>query len=167
MLSDLSNACRVWAVLAVKPRKEDSTLFFFRKEGYEVYCPKVSRHLSDRAPEALFPGYIFAWLSPRVELPQVRYYPGVRRPLLFGEQLACVEEDLIEHWRRREGGRGFITPEPPAPFAIGKRVRFKEGVFTGIHGVVLENLPSRERVRVLLEYLSGTVTVEVDRAVLG
>jgi transcription antitermination factor NusG len=167
MLSDLSNASRVWAVLAVKPRKEDPTLLFFRKEGFEVYCPKLKKRFGYRAPEPFFPGYIFAWLSPKVELPQVRYFPGVRRPLLFGGQVACVEEELVEFWRTREGGRGFITPDPPAPFDIGQRVRFKEGIFMGIEGVVLENLPSRERVRVLLEYLSGTVTVEVDRAVLG
>jgi transcriptional antiterminator RfaH len=167
MLSDLTNAGRVWAVIATKARKEDPARLFFEKEGFEVYCPRLKRRASAAGLEILFPGYIFVWLSPRVELPAIRHYPGVRRPLLFGQQLACVEPELVEWWKGREGGRGYLTPEPPAPFLPGQLVRFQSGVFTGLKGIVLESLPARDRVRVLLEYLSGSVVVEADRSVLA
>lgn len=167
MLSDLTSAARTWAVVATNARKEDAAQLFFQKEGFEVYCPKLKRRPSAVRLEILFPGYIFVWLSPRVELPRIRRFPGVRRPLLFGQQLACVEPELVDWWREREGGRGYLTPEPPAPFLAGQAVRFKSGVFEGLQGIVLESLPARDRVRVLLEYLSGSVVVEADRSVLA
>ena len=167
MLSDLTNAARIWAVIATKARKEDPTRSLFEKEGFEVYCPKLKKRPSAAHLEILFPGYIFVWLSPRVELPKIRSYPGVQRPLLFGQQLACVEPELVDWWKEREGGRGYLTPEPPAPFLPGQVVRFQSGVFMGLQGIVLESLPARDRVRVLLEYLSGSVVVEADRSVLA
>lgn len=167
MLSDLTNASRVWAVIATKPRKEEPASHFFRKEGFEVYYPMLRRRPSSASLETLFPGYLFVWLSPGLELARVRYFPCVRRPLLFGVQLACIEEELVDGWRAREGGRGYLTPEPPAPFNPGQVVRFKEGIFAGLKGVVLESLPGKERVRVLLEYLSGSLVVEADRILLA
>jgi transcriptional antiterminator RfaH len=163
MLSDLSAASRVWAVIATKPRKEETTAVFFEKEGFEVYLPKLMNKRLSAHMQPLFPGYLFARLSPKVELPKVRYYPGVIRPLLFGDQLACVEPELVEHWKAREGGRGFLTPEAKPAFEVGQRVRFSEGAFVGLEGTVLENLPSKDRVRVLLNYLGGTIPVEADR----
>ena len=86
--------------------------------------------------------------------------------MLFGDLLAGVEEELVAHWRTREAGRGYLTPEPLPAFTVGQRVRFKEGVFAGLEGVVLENFASRERVRVLLDYLEHSLPLEVDREIL-
>jgi transcription antitermination factor NusG len=167
MLVDLRSARRVWAVLAIKPRKEDVASAIFAREGYTTYTPKFRGPGSKEALRPLFPGYLFAWLSPTVDLPRARYFPTVLRPLLFGDLLAGVEEELVAHWRTREGGRGYLTPEPLPAFAVGQRVRFKEGVFAGLEGVVLENLASRERVRVLLDYLERSLPLEVDRGILS
>lgn len=167
MLSDLSSAGRVWAVVTTKPRKEDAAALFFRKEGFEAYCPKLLNPRLSDAVRPLFPGYLFALLSPKVELPRVRYFPGVLRPLTFGEQVACVEPDLVARWKEREGGRGFLSPDAAPPFQLGQHVRFREGVFAGLEGTVIENLPSRDRVRILLDYLGASIPVEADRAVVG
>jgi transcription antitermination factor NusG len=167
MLSDLSSASRVWAVLAVKPRKEDFSLSFLRKEGFDAYCPKLKVSGRREPTQPLFPGYVFAFLSPKMELPAVRFFPGIRKPLIFGEQVACLEPGLIERWQAREGGRGYITPDPPPGLKVGQKVRFKEGVFIGLEGTVIENLPSRERVRVLLDYLETSISVEADRSLLS
>ena len=166
MLADLSSARRVWAVLATKPRKEEIALVFIGEEGFEGYQPKVKNRHTGPIPRPMFPGYLFVRLSPKVELPKVRFFPGIFRPLLFGEQLACVEPELIQSWREREGGRGFLCPEPEAPFRVGQRVRFQEGAFAGMEGTVLEALPSKDRVRLLLEYLGGSLSVEADRNLL-
>jgi transcriptional antiterminator RfaH len=166
MFSDLSSASRVWAVFATKPRKEAPALAFLEREGFEAYCP---RFLGRRRPDVqpLFPGYIFIWLSPKVELPTVSFFPCIARPLTFGEQVACVEDDLVKLWKEREGGRGYLTPDSPSAFAVGQRVRFKEGVFSGMEGTVIANLPARERVKVLLHHLGIEMPVEADRSVLG
>ena len=167
MLTDAEAIGRSWVVIAVKPRKEEVTEAFFSREGLEAYCPKLmNRRLSPRI-QPLFPGYLFAWISPRVELSSVRRFPGVLKPLLFGNQVACVEPELVEAWKEREGGRGYLTPEPSPPFEVGQRVRFREGAFVGLEATVLENLPARDRVRVLLDYLGASLPVEADRELLG
>ncbi|MGC8722720.1 MAG: transcription termination/antitermination protein NusG [Acidobacteriota bacterium] len=166
MLADLSSARRVWAVLATKPRKEEIALILLGEEGFEGYQPKVKNRHTGPLPQAMFPGYLFVHLSPMAELAKVRYFPGVLKPLIFGEGLACVEPELIERWREREGGRGYLCPEPEAPFRVGQRVRFQEGVFAGMEGTVLEAMPSKDRVRLLLEYLGGALPVEADRNLL-
>lgn len=167
MLVDLSSVGRVWAVLGVRPGKEPSAEVVARKDGLTVYCPRFKRRPVNPVARPLFPGYLFAWLSPALELAQVRWLPGSRGPLLFRSQLACVEEDLVESWKAREGGRGFSLPDPPAPFHVGDRVRVKEGPFAGMEGTLLESLPARDRVRLLLEHLGRSLPVELDTAALA
>ena len=167
MLTDVETIRRSWVVIAVKPRKEPVTAAFFQREGVEAYCPRLMNRRLSRRLQPLFPGYLFAWISPKVELINVRRFPGVLRPLLFGSQVACVEPELVERWKEREGGRGYLTPEPPPPFAVGQKVRFQEGAFVGLEATVLENLPARDRVRVLLDYLGASLPVEADRDLLG
>ncbi|MEJ2366763.1 MAG: transcription termination/antitermination NusG family protein [Acidobacteriota bacterium] len=166
MLVDLSTAARVWAVFSVKPRKEQATVTLFESRGVDAYSPLFVPRLSSGSPRPLFPGYIFVHMSPKLELAAVRYTPGIRFPLLFREQLACLEPELLEAWRQKEEGKGFLVPDPPPPFNPGDEVRFAEGVFKGLTGRVLQVMPSRERVRLLLEYLGGEIQVEADRALL-
>ncbi len=166
MFAALSSASRVWAVLTAKPRKEGPALIFLQKEGFEAYCPMLLNRHRSRAVQPLFPGYLFVWLSPQVELPDVRHFPCISKALIFGDQVACVEQELVEMWRAREGGRGYLTPEPLPAFQAGQKVRFKAGPFVGLEATVIASLPSRERVRVLLEHLGMAVPVETDRSVL-
>lgn len=167
MLVDLSSASRVWAVLGVRPGKELPIETLLVREGFEAYCPRFKRRLKDPVVRMLFPGYLFLRISPALELFKVRWIPGLRGPLLFSRQLACVEEDLLESWRDRESGRGFSVPEPPEPFRPGQKVRVKEGPFTGFEGVVLEFIPARERVRLLLDHLGRSTPLELDAAALA
>ncbi len=166
MLTGLSTASRVWAVFSVKPRCEEVVVEALARGGLEGYCPRLGGRRAGGRVRPLFPGYCFVFLSPRLELAAARRTPWLLRPLLFHEQLACVEPELVDLWREREGGRGYLIPAMPPPFAKGQRVRFSEGVFAGLEGTVLEVLPSRERVRLLLEHLGGTLQVETDRDLL-
>ncbi len=137
------------------------------EQGFEAYCPMLKARRAGARTAALFPGYLFAKLSPRLELASLCRIPGVARPLMFSGHLACIEPELVDHWRAREGGRGYMAPEPAPAFARGQKVRFQKGIFAGMEGTVIEVLPSRERVRLLLDYIGGAVKVEADRAVLA
>ena len=59
------------------------------------------------------------------------------------------------------------VPEPPEPFRPGQKVRVKEGPFVGFEGVVLEFIPARERVRLLLDHLGRSTPLELDAAALA
>ncbi len=163
MLSDLSNAHRVWGVFSVKPRHEKLNEVFLSQEGFNYYCPRLKRRKGEESGPPLFPGYIFVLLSPKVELGRVKFFPGMLHPLLFGGLLAYINPEVVECWKKREAGRGYLAPEPKAAFKVGQKVRFTEGAFTGLEGMVLEDLPAKDRVRILLEYLRMSVTVETDR----
>jgi len=166
MLADLSGATRVWAVVAVQPRKERQVEDGLAREHLECYCPRLASKGAAAGHRPLFPGYCFVHVSPRMELSAVRRQPGVLRPLLFNDQLACIEPEMVERWKAREGGRGFLVPEAPPTFRRGQKVKFTDGVFMGLGATVLEVLPSRERVRLLLEHLGGSLQVEADRTLL-
>jgi transcriptional antiterminator RfaH len=164
MLSDLSNPARVWSVFLTKPRKESVSVQYLTREGFETYCPKVMTQKKGRAGQPLFPGYLFIRLSPKLELTVAARCPGILRPLIFGNQVAIIEETIISGWKERENGTGYIRPEPRPAFEQGQKVRFSEGPFAGLDGEVLEDLPAKERVRVLLEHLGMSVAVEAGRS---
>jgi transcription antitermination factor NusG len=166
VLADLSGATRVWAVVAVRSRKERQVEEALFRVGLDCYCPRLGSRRSGTSVRPLFPGYCFVYCSPRLEFSTMTRQPGVLRALLFNGQLACVEPELVEGWKKRECGRGFLVPEAPPPFRRGQKVRVVEGVFMGLDATVLEVLPSRERVRLLLQHLGGSLQVEVDRTLL-
>lgn len=166
MLIGLTSAARVWGVVAVKSRKETFVEEVLSREGIEHYCPRLKSKRRQGGTVPLFPGYLFVYFSPKLELATVKRQPGVLKPLVFQEQLACVEPELIEKWREREAGRGFLSPELPPPFLRGQKVHFTEGAFQGLQATVLEVLPSRERVRLLIEHLGGALELEADRQVV-
>lgn len=166
MLTDLTNPSRVWGVFCTKSRKEAVSREFITREGLDAYCPKGKAKRSGRPEQPLFPGYIFVYLSPRLEMNLLRYCPGILRPLIFGNQLAFIEDAIITHWREREAGLGYLKPAPKPVFKIGQKVQFNEGVFAGMEGEILEDLPAKERVKVLLEHLRMSVAVEAERSMV-
>jgi transcription antitermination factor NusG len=167
VLVDLSTVGRVWAVFRVKTGKEAWAEAQASQGGMGAYCPRFKKRLRDPLPATLFPGYLFLNLSPALELAQVRWLPGMFGPLLFQNQLGCVEDELVEVWKEREGGRGYSIPEPKPKMPAGQRVRVKEGPFAGFFGIVLESLPTRQRVRLLLEHLGQSMSVEMDVEVIA
>jgi len=164
MLSDMTNPARIWSVFLTKPRKEKIAVEYLSREGFDTYCPRVmSKNIRDQTGQPLFPGYLFIRLSPSMELTIAARCPGIFRPLIFGNQVAFIEESIISGWKERESGKGFVKPEPRPAFQQGQKVRFSEGPFAGLDGEVLEDLPAKERVKVLLEHLGMSVAVEAGR----
>jgi transcriptional antiterminator RfaH len=72
----------------------------------------------------------------------------------FGEKPASVPENLVEEVRRRvneiNAAGGRIRPE----LESGDRVRIVEGAFEGYEAIFDVTLAGKDRVQVLLSYLS-------------
>ena len=162
MLVDITSVSRVWAVVTLMPRMAASTEVQLAGQGIECFVPWFKRRASDKHIRALFPGYVFLRISPALELATVRSFPGIRRPLVFRAQLACIEDEVVEEWQARQAGKGYSLPAPTSAFTIGQQVRIREGAFMGLTGVVLEELPARQRVRLLLEHLGTCLQVIID-----
>ncbi len=167
MLVPLGSSERVWAVIRSKPGREQFLVDFLGRDGVTAYCPMVSRKGQRSKPKPCFTGYIFADVSPRFDLAYVSRVPNVLCPLLFGGELAAVEQDVIERFREMESTAGVIELERPQRFRKGDIVRIGSGSFAGIKAVVTEWLPEKERVRLLLDYFGREVMLEADEALLA
>ncbi len=142
------------------------------QRGVEPYCPLFLEppwhRRAPRGPMPLFPGYIFVACDPVSELNAVRYCPGVLRPVSFDRQLATVDQELIDELRGREGDRGYIVPDDlRQEMGKGSRVRVMGGPLRGFEGVFEGYLKGGQRARILLDFLRGQRTVEIDVSALA
>ena len=167
MLVDLSTSEKVWAVIRSKPRKEEFVRNYLSAEGREMYLPLVMQRGATGAARPLFPGYLFARISPRFDLAAIKNSPNVLCPLMFSDQLAALEEGTVWRFRASASSGGVIVVEKPERFKRGDIVRINSGSFEGIEAVVIEYIPDKERVRLLLEYFGREVRLEADESLLA
>jgi transcriptional antiterminator RfaH len=159
-----------WYAIQTKPRAEEKTVQFLSLKAIPTFLPQIlanRRHGSRlwQALDPLFPGYLFAQFAVESStIATVRWTPSVSKILGDEESPTPVPDDVVTYLRGRTGERGFIVPGPV--WIPGMRVRFRSGPLAYVEGII-ERPPSRaERVRVLLELLNRSVTVEVDLAEL-
>ena len=156
----------VWLVVQTKALQERVAEIWLTERGLEVYCPRVLRppdHLrAPRNPVPLFPYYLFCHATPGVGIDLIRYCPGVRRAVRFGECIAALEEAEIALLRAREEGRGYLViPQVQRAISRGDRILMSSGPFRGLEAVLDGFVASRDRVRVLLAVASGIWRVTV------
>lgn len=154
-----------WFVAHVKPRQEDAVCWRLGYKGVVTFLPRLltrRRHGSRRweAIEPLFPGYVFVRfpLDAGV-LYRVRWTPGIRRLLGNEEGPTPIEDAVVAYLQERMGELGYIVPR--RELRPGDRVRFRDGPFAMLEGVI-DRLASRsERVQVLLRLCGTLVRVQV------
>ena len=158
---------RYWAVLKTKPTRENYVQYQLRDLGIETYFPllkifKKDLHKSQRQIEPFFPGYILARLDPGGDLFRVRGVRGVTSVVSFGGQPARLDPRVIEDFRLRENGKGYICVHRTKPeFQWRDPIQIVSGPFAGYRGLFGRYLDSRLRVCVLLDILKPQTPVEL------
>ncbi len=153
-----------WFVAHVKPRQEEDTCQRLVEAGAETFLPKLlawRRHGPRRwrAPEPLFPGYVFVRFEPEPGLLyRVRWTRGVKRLLGSEEGPTPVDDEVVAYLRARTGPDGYIVPAPR--LVPGTRVRFTTGPFALLEGIIDRPVSRSERVQVLLQLCGTAVRVE-------
>jgi transcriptional antiterminator RfaH len=160
-----------WYAVRTQTRREHLAAKHLREvEGVEVLCPRLRYRKATRRGkiwwiEPLFPGYILARF-PRLELERaVSYCHGVRGLVRFGDQIPAVPDAFVERIRQEialydQSTGDCITLQPQ--ITTGEEVEVAHGPLQGMRGPVLEILPGKERVRVLLEFLGQPQRIEID-----
>ncbi len=156
-----------WYCLKSKVRSEQVALACLSDElGVDCFLPlaRVKRRLRGvvrLAMEPLFPGYLFARLDLSLELRKVSYARGVSGFVRLGERYPVVGDEVIGELQElcEEMERAARLD---AAVKVGDAVEFAGKLFVGSSGVVSELLPAKNRIRVLVEFLSRSVEVEVD-----
>jgi len=159
-----------WYCVRTQPKREHIAASHLRElEGVEVFCPRLRYRKATRRGkiwwvEALFPGYVLVRFALEENERAVAYAPGVGGLVRFGDKVPPVPDAFVEVLRRElapgEQGEETLTLEPQ--LEAGEEVEIARGPLGGFQGKVVEVLPGRDRVKVLLDFLGQTQVVEVD-----
>src|SRR5437763_14645592 len=94
-----------WFCLRSQPKHEHIAAAHLKKEGIEVYLPRIRFRRSTRQgpvwfTEALFPNYLFARFELASCVRKVRHARGVRGVVHFGDQWPRIPDAVIEDLRK-------------------------------------------------------------------
>jgi transcription antitermination factor NusG len=143
-----------WAVAQSQPRRETTAIRYLADAGVETYLPRIQER--DRIVP-LFPTYLFVRIVDRWHV--IKNCIGVTRVLLSGDRPAQLPDAAIVDIRARESRSGLV--KLPPKYRIGDQVRIVRGTFRD-HFAVYDGMTSRQRERVLLEFLGRMVALELE-----
>lgn len=147
-----------WYVLRIKPHKERAVYRLLCAKDVDVYFPAVKvEPVNPRAARIrpFFPGYMFVNIDLEQEGENVlRWTPGTKGLVRFGGVPATVPEGLIKQLQSRIAAFEAAGPEQKSDLQQGDRVQITDGPFAGYEAIFDAHLSGKERVQVLLAYLS-------------
>lgn len=156
-----------WYVLHVKPHKERPVHNLLKSNDVEVFYPYLKvKPVNPRSKKErpFFPGYIFV----RVDLEEegrnaLRWTVGTYGLVSFGDKPAAVPDNFIIELKKRmqfiEEAGGLVFED----LQEGDEVRITKGPFEGYEAIFDTRLSGKDRVQVLLAYLSDRpVRVQLD-----
>ncbi|MDD8031721.1 MAG: transcription termination/antitermination NusG family protein [Acidobacteriota bacterium] len=151
-----------WYVIQTKPKKEFQLESVFSQAGYMVYHPKYSQ---DGLVKPFFPGYLFLRFQVPLEYQKIKYTRGVKKVIGNKNGPIPVEIEIIKYLKSRERN-GLIElmkyGEDPCP---GDEIIVMEGPLKGLRGIFRKELSDKERVMILLNYVTyqGSLMIEKNK----
>ena len=151
-----------WYVLRTQPHRERVAEQFLAERNVASYLPRMapwSGPVLGAAIRPMFPGYLFVFTVLADAAVRIMRTPGVKEFVRFGGEPASVDETVIAFLRAREGPDGLIRCDHGV--RKDSEVRIVQGPFRGLRAIVEERLPTRQRIRVLMDILQRTTRVEL------
>jgi len=151
-----------WYVVNTKPKKEFHLEKIFAEGGIRVYNP---RYRDGNQIKPFFPGYQFVYFDYPAQYKLVKYTRGVKRIVGNDQGPIPMEEGLIREIKAREiDGLIELSKHGVEP-AIGDEIEVVEGPLKGLRGIFKKDLTDRDRVLILLNYVSyqGQLLIEKDK----
>lgn len=159
-----------WFCVRSQPKHEHLAAAYLREElGLEVYLPRVQFRRPTRIGakwfiEGLFPGYLFARFDLFESYRQVHHGRGAQGIVHFGNHWPAIPDAVIDELRQLiPDQRPHLCREELLP---GDAVIVSGGPLHDLEAVVTRIMPGRKRVAVLLEFLGGQATVEMETEAL-
>lgn len=127
-----------------------------------VYHPKYSQ---DGLVKPFFPGYLFLRFQVPLEYQKIKYTRGVKKVIGNKNGPIPVEIEIIKYLKSRERN-GLIElmkyGEDPCP---GDEIIVMEGPLKGLRGIFRKELSDKERVMILLNYVTyqGSLMIEKNK----
>lgn len=151
-----------WYTLYTKPHKERQVSNLLESRGYETYLPTIQvRKNGQEKTVPFFSCYLFLRLHPSDGFSSVRWTPGLRRIVSFGNQPAVVDDDVVSFLRQRlarmqESGYEAYWFKP------GDRLVITSGPLRDFEAIFERGLSSGQRARILVDFLGRWTPCQVD-----
>lgn len=146
-----------WYVLSIKAHKEQPVHRYLINNKIETYFPKLyvkPANPRSRATRPFFPGYMFVNIDLDHEGEnRLRWIPGTRGLVRFGDRPAIVPNNIITELRKQVRVINEAAYKPRR-LQKGDRIRIINGLFQGYEAIFDAHLSGRDRVQVLLTFLS-------------
>lgn len=149
-------------MISTKPKKETQVERIFGQAEFEVYCPK---YLKAGRVEPFFPGYAFLRFEYPGEFNLVKYTRGVKRVIGNDSGPVPIPGGTILGIKVREADGLIVLGRYGEEPSVGDDIEVAEGPLKGLKGIFSKELPDRERVMILLNYVSyqGILLIEKDK----
>ncbi len=151
-----------WFVINTKPKKEFQVEKLFTEGSIEVYNPK---YMYENKMKPFFSGYGFVYFDFPAQYQLVKYTRGVKRVVGSREAPTAIPEEVIREIKSREID-GLIElckfGEEPE---VGDEIEVMEGPMKGIRGIFKKEFSAKERVIILLNYVTyqGQLIIEKEK----
>ena len=159
-----------WYLIHTKSRREEVAENNLRRQGYQVYHPRLLRPARIRGRwvdrvSSLFPRYLFLRLAVGHQaMAPVRSTVGVGNIVRLGFDYTVVPDAIVENLRlRADAETGLHRLHDHSLLKPGSNVRIVAGVFDGLEGVFQRD-SGDERVVLLLGLLGRDTLVQLPAA---
>ena len=150
-----------WYALYTKPHKEQHVHSLLEERGFETYLPTIQvRKSGKKKTEPFFSCYLFVRLASDASS-SVRWTPGLRRIVSFGEAPAAIPDEAISLIQRRVADMGELD-YAACRFKAGEQVVIKDGPLKYLEAVFDRALSNRDRAMILVDMLGRLTRCEVD-----
>ena len=153
-----------WYVIQAKPGLADRAQQELENQGFDTYQPKIwvekiVKRQRKRRLEALFPGYIFIYLSElESDWRPIRSTRGVSKLVAFGGQPASVPSDIIQSIKDQISDDS--TAEKSA-LEKNQTLEITEGPFINLRAL-FDTYDGEERAYVLLNMLGKWQRIAIE-----
>ncbi|MCJ7610937.1 MAG: hypothetical protein MUP19_01630 [Candidatus Aminicenantes bacterium] len=149
-----------WFLLNTKPKKEFRVERLFSEASFEVYLPK---HKEGTALKPFFPCYEFIRFDYPRDYNLVKYTRGVKAVVGHDTGPIPLPDRVIDEIRSREVDGLVVVPHGVGTPREGDEIEVTEGPLKGLCGIFKQDLSGRERVLVLLNYVSYQGRLLIER----
>ncbi len=149
-----------WYVINTKPKKEFQVERLFIEGGIEIYNPK---YLHEDRIKPFFPGYEFISFDYPEQYRLVKYTRGVKKVVGVREVPVPIPDEVIQEIKSREvNGLIEIDKYGEKP-EVGDEIEVVEGPLKGLRGVFKKELTAKERVLILLNYVTYQAQLIIEK----
>ena len=154
-----------WIVIQSKSSSENKAYSNLKKQGFEVFYPKVLRNIFvyNKFKESIkpfFPGYLFVKLKEIDNFHKISNTLGVKRIIKFGRSIPSLPEEFIQTFKEKCDDSGIYHQEKK--LKKGEKIRIKMNSLWNIEAIFEKDIDSN-RVIVLLKILNSKIKTVVGK----